>query len=258
MEQTSKGVFCAFVPDTDVLEDVDSYLVYIINHTQHELLFSAGIHLEGVLKENLKGRIKVDDLEKLGRLYRDSLNDSPSIQFQFWPVSAIDGKVNQFEFKLKIKVKGFLNKWKEIPLLGESAYVYEIFKEFPNLNTSDLDRSHFVSLEKRAKKKMQPVSRLEMKASMSDEIDLHIEKLLSDYSKMSNGEIVQVQLRHAMDFLDHSLKFGLDRIYLIHGGGKGRLKLEINTLLDEHPHVKSYKNEYHPKYGHGATQVDLG
>jgi dsDNA-specific endonuclease/ATPase MutS2 len=42
---------------------------------------------------------------------------------------------------------------------------------------------------------------------------------------------------------------------VIHGLGKGKLKNEIATRLINHPEVKTFKNEYHPKYGFGATEI---
>jgi len=37
--------------------------------------------------------------------------------------------------------------------------------------------------------------------------------------------------------------------------GKGRLRNEIASRLVQMPEVKTFKNEYHPNYGFGATEV---
>jgi dsDNA-specific endonuclease/ATPase MutS2 len=40
-----------------------------------------------------------------------------------------------------------------------------------------------------------------------------------------------------------------------HGLGEGKLRTAIARRLKEMHEVSAYKNEYHPKYGWGATEV---
>ena len=42
---------------------------------------------------------------------------------------------------------------------------------------------------------------------------------------------------------------------VVHGLGKGKLKEEIYKILEKHEQVKSYKNEYHSRYGYGSTII---
>jgi dsDNA-specific endonuclease/ATPase MutS2 len=46
-------------------------------------------------------------------------------------------------------------------------------------------------------------------------------------------------------------------VYIIHGVGKGRLKEMIHARLKRHSDVEHFKNEYHERYGWGATEVIL-
>jgi dsDNA-specific endonuclease/ATPase MutS2 len=84
---------------------------------------------------------------------------------------------------------------------------------------------------------------------------LHIENLVKDHSKMSNGEIMKTQLNHFHGYLDEATRLGVQKVFVIHGIGKGKLRNEIATILMRNPDVKTFKNEYHPKYGTGATEV---
>jgi hypothetical protein len=89
------------------------------------------------------------------------------------------------------------------------------------------------------------------------EIDLHIENLADNYSGMSNGEIMQIQLSRFREALENAIIGGLETFYVIHGLGKGKLREEIFRILPEYKAVKSFKNEYHHKYGFGATEIRL-
>jgi len=72
---------------------------------------------------------------------------------------------------------------------------------------------------------------------------------------MNNGEILKHQLWVFERYIDQALRLGIDNVFIIHGLGKGKLKTEIAKRLATHPFVQTYKNEFHPKYGWGATEV---
>ena len=92
-------------------------------------------------------------------------------------------------------------------------------------------------------------------ANFKGEIDLHIENLPSRKGKMSSSEKLQLQLNHFEQYMDKAIRLGVPRIYVIHGIGKGKLKNMIASRLIQMPEVKTFKNEYHPRYGWGATEV---
>ena len=83
-----------------------------------------------------------------------------------------------------------------------------------------------------------------------------IEKLNINTKGKSNGEIVQIQLNEAKDFLDKSMLAGKKEIVLIHGVGNGRLKTEIIKMLGGYYGIKSEKADAR-KFGDGATLVHL-
>jgi dsDNA-specific endonuclease/ATPase MutS2 len=87
------------------------------------------------------------------------------------------------------------------------------------------------------------------------EINLHIEELLDNYSRMSNAEIVQVQLRHFTKALDKAISGHYKKLIVIHGVGNGRLKQEVRAILDSE-NITYYDASY-AKYGFGATEVVL-
>jgi dsDNA-specific endonuclease/ATPase MutS2 len=93
-------------------------------------------------------------------------------------------------------------------------------------------------------------------AEFSTEIDIHIEALRSDYEQLEALEIFKIQLDAVELYIKKALRLGVDKVYIIHGKGTGRLKKAVHEILENNPHVKSYKAGYFQKYGvDGATEV---
>jgi dsDNA-specific endonuclease/ATPase MutS2 len=68
---------------------------------------------------------------------------------------------------------------------------------------------------------------------------------------------MQMQIQHFRQALERAITGGLDRFYVIHGLGKGKLREEISRILPEYSQVKSFNNNFHPRYGFGATEIFL-
>ncbi|MEL7428231.1 MAG: Smr/MutS family protein, partial [Bacteroidota bacterium] len=92
-------------------------------------------------------------------------------------------------------------------------------------------------------------------ATFKNEIDLHIQNLLDDPTSIDKKQILGVQLSHFEDFMQQAIRIGVDRVFIIHGVGEGKLRAEVQKRLSDIPEVKSFKNEYHGRYGYGATEV---
>jgi dsDNA-specific endonuclease/ATPase MutS2 len=74
---------------------------------------------------------------------------------------------------------------------------------------------------------------------------------------MSNQEMLHLQLSKFQQALERAIAHGADKLYAIHGVGSGKLRNEIHALLKQYREVKSFNNDYHPRYGFGATEVIL-
>ncbi len=92
-------------------------------------------------------------------------------------------------------------------------------------------------------------------ANFENEIDLHIQSLINGYARLDKGEILRIQLQHCHRFVEKAVRLGAPRVFLIHGVGEGKLKDAIAEQLRGNPYVVKFKNEYHHKYGYGATEV---
>jgi len=89
------------------------------------------------------------------------------------------------------------------------------------------------------------------------EVDLHIHELLDDHARMSNSEIIAVQLEHFERTLRIAENTKIGRVVYIHGIGQGVLRAEIRKMLHQYyPHCEFLDAPY-SLYGYGATEVHI-
>ncbi|HLP21415.1 MAG TPA: Smr/MutS family protein [Chitinophagales bacterium] len=89
-----------------------------------------------------------------------------------------------------------------------------------------------------------------------DVIDLHLEKTsASKAGRIAPEDALFHQLDEFEKALDKAIAAGKLEMRVVHGLGKGKLKAEVFKLLDKHPQVKRYSNDYSQRYGYGSTVV---
>ena len=88
-----------------------------------------------------------------------------------------------------------------------------------------------------------------------DEIDLHLEQTELIIGKIPSQDALFHQLDEFEKALDKAIAAGKFEFRVVHGLGKGKLKEEIFKLLEKHPYVKRYSNEFHSRYGYGSTII---
>ena len=96
------------------------------------------------------------------------------------------------------------------------------------------------------------------KVEMHDDIiDLHLEKVDSGNGPVPGQDALFVQIDKFEVALDKAIGAGKLEFRVIHGFGKGKLKDAIYKILEKHPHVRSYVNDHHSRYGYGSTLFQL-
>ncbi|MBL7806445.1 MAG: Smr/MutS family protein [Saprospiraceae bacterium] len=258
-----KGLQLAFEPMPGRDGSVSRYKVWMLNDTQEEFL------IEFDLDTNSRDILSIDDklaantALELGDFLSDDLNDAPEAFLRVRRITTA-GLDEPLEHTLKIKPKQFFNSLLTAPILNVLAYQYVMLDSFEPQNSQE-------SEDLRAYAKQQPRKRVaalqnsrpykafdpEALAGFNPEIDLHIENLINGYARLDKGEILRIQLQHAQRFVEKAARLGAPRVFLIHGVGEGKLKDAIAAQLRDNPYVVKFKNEYHHKYGYGATEVWL-
>lgn len=253
----SQGLQLAFDPVEDANGFISKYHVFLINDTQNEFIFSLKVNNGSAIH----GKLTATSTYQLADLLFDQLNDSPVYAMEAWPITT-EGTGAKQQKTLKIKAKQFFKKVKAAPLLNRPVHLYLLFDKTPvksnqpqeNLKDYTKKNTRPVRLQ-RPQNQRYKIHDVEEYANFSGEIDLHIEHLPSRKGKMNNAEKLQLQLEHFDRFMDKAIRLGVPRVFVIHGIGKGRLRDLIASRLIQMREVKTFKNEYHPRYGWGATEV---
>ncbi len=262
--RAESGLWLGFVPEFGAQAWPEYYLVHLVNDTAQPLDYRLALLFEGEEEAVWEGRVAAFQTARLGKLYYDELSDGPAFAYQFWR-STTAGPQAARPGRIKIRAATFFKHAGTIPLLLREGHLLRLPLHFDTESGEDLRQ--YTRRQARSSREGRLIDELYREfhavpdpralAAFEPEIDLHIEKLTPDHHKMSNAEILRLQLARMEDFLERAIRLGVERVFLIHGVGKGRLRNEIATRLIQHPHVHSFRNDYHPRYGMGATEVIL-
>jgi dsDNA-specific endonuclease/ATPase MutS2 len=88
------------------------------------------------------------------------------------------------------------------------------------------------------------------------EVDLHIHQLTANDKRMSNYEMLNLQLDTAKRQLEFAIRNRIQKVVFIHGVGEGILITELEYLFKRYDNIKHYDADYQ-KYGLGATEIYL-
>ncbi|MGJ8550456.1 Smr/MutS family protein [Winogradskyella wichelsiae] len=114
-----------------------------------------------------------------------------------------------------------------------------------------------VKREKESKKrKSAPTVKSKERHAPKFEVDLHIHHLTKSSNRMSNYEMLNLQLDTARGQLEFAMRKRIPKIVFIHGVGEGVLRQELETLFSRYNNVRFYDADY-KIYGLGATEVQI-
>jgi hypothetical protein len=256
-DQKEDGVWITFLPvmETDEFGDdvVETLKLHLVNKT------SKGYKFE--YKQNALGRA-IFELKNEVDPFRDfylhdipfeDMNDNPSFDFEFSLVKPEKNKAPHYEYSLKLRAKQIFSKIGEIREKNEPTFSYKLFDVYPDKLEEDK-----VELGPLAAKgfKIYEASkaRHHMEAARSM-VDLHIEKLTDNWKHLSNFEILTLQLKTFEKYYELAVAHHQPSFTVVHGLGSGKLRDEIHDILRLKKEVKSFVNQYHSRYGYGATEI---
>ncbi|MFT5169380.1 MAG: hypothetical protein ACI8P3_004629 [Saprospiraceae bacterium] len=256
----SLGIQLAFEAQYNLDGSTSDYNMYLINDTRYDALYSFSLHLGTLLKMKSNGKINAVSYIELGQIPFDYLNELPVIDLECWQVTT-EGTGKKQQKTLKIKAQQFFKNIKTAPLLNIPVHHYVIFDSFEVKEKKEEDLKTYTQKNNRPSTiHMQSLNRIDQHsvsafAHFNPEIDLHIEQLTDRWKKMNKAEILRQQLNAFDTYTSKAINVGVPRVFVIHGLGKGRLRDEIASRLILNPDVATFKNEYHERYGYGATEV---
>ncbi len=258
---TGTGVSVHFQPFKFEDGSISHYNVSLINDSEKAFHFSLALISSTSVPKTKDDKIQSGQVFPIMELYPEIFNDSPKIQLQLWEIRS-KGTGNPLSRTISLKAKKFVLSKGTSPLSNKPGYTLSFFEQFTAHRKGEKSdvRDAIIPKKKGNKSKIYYSSQSgihpEEYASFPLEIDLHIENLIKKSSKkMTHAHILQIQEDHFYSYVHEAIRLGVDRVFIIHGVGEGKLKAKITEILSNMKDVKEFKNEYHPRYGYGATEV---
>lgn len=255
--QVSEGVLLNFMPvyDKDVFDDdiVEKMKIYLVNQNKEAYHFEYNVYFTGESDFQLKNTIHPLSEFYLHDLAFEDLSDSPRFSFTFSLAEKNKKKAPFYETHLKLKARQLFKKIEEIKLKNEPTFAYELFVNYP-----DKTEEEKVDLGKLGNAGFRVYDAGKIRNNLPPArsvIDLHIEKLTDDHTRLNNHEILMMQLHEFEKYYQLSVLHFQPSLIVIHGIGEGRLRDEIHQLLKSKKEVASFVNQFHPLYGFGATEI---
>jgi len=251
------GVWLSFLPQftTDEFGDdvVENLKIHILNRTERAYHFIYRLQFFGETSFELKNELLPFADFYVHDVPFSEMNDSPSFSIEFSLPQPDKKKAPFYETSVKLKARQLFDKIEELKKKNEPTFSFRLFESYPDKQEDDTpDLSALVSRgikvynAKELRKHLPPARSV---------VDLHIEKLTDDWKHLSNGEILDLQLKEFEKWYELALAHHQASLIVIHGLGSGRLRDEIHDILRLKRDVKSFVNQYHPSYGYGATEI---
>jgi hypothetical protein len=251
------GVWLTFLPvmDTDEFGDevVEELKLHLINRTETAYRFTYKLHFFGKPDFELKNQVNPFEHFYLHDIPFSDLNDSPSFEFEFSLLQPDKNKADFFEASLRLKPKQLFARIEAIRQKNEATFSHRLFENYPNRAFEDP-----IGLEKLSAKGFKVYDAKNVREHLEPSrsvVDLHIEKLADDWKHLSNYEILALQLKTFEKYYDLALAHHQPSLIVIHGVGEGKLRDEIHDILRLKREVKSFVNQYDPRFGFGATEI---
>lgn len=249
----AKGIYLSFIPEfkLDEMEDVvDYFKVYLLNELPKRIQFKYEYSVLGDTTFEHEGKLHEFGHVFLHQVPFEDMNDQPRFN---WHIDDLDdADMTPAGGLLKIKPQKVFQHIDHMLKNNEPSFNYLLLDDFKPFQQPQ--EEIIVPKQKPARQKQKKLTK-PIHVSNSNEIDLHIENLTSDWRGMSNADIIIIQLSTLHDALRNAIRNRQDRLYIIHGVGKGKLRDEVHKVLAETPEVDDYNNDWHGRYGFGATEV---
>lgn len=251
------GVWLTFLPvmDLDEFGDlvVEELKLHLVNHTSLNYKFTYKLHFFGKPDFELTNTVHPFEDFYLHDIPFEDLNDSPAFDFEFTLTEPDKKKAPHFEAAVKLKPKQFFARIEEVKQKNQATFSQLLFEKYPDKTEEDkvglgplAAKGYKLYDASKARQHLEPARTV---------IDLHIDKLTDDWKSMSNYEILSLQLKTFEKYYHLALVHHQPTLIVIHGVGEGVLKNEIHDILRLKKEVKSFVNQYHPRFGYGATEI---
>ncbi|MES2703314.1 MAG: Smr/MutS family protein [Bacteroidota bacterium] len=251
-QRLARGVYLSFMPvfKIDTFDEVvDQLKVYILNELPQPIKFSYDVRFLHRSEFSHEGT-----LHGFGNVYLHSIsyadmNDQPRFHWQL--TDTTNAVMDRAEGVLRIRPAKLFEHVAKLLEHSEPTFSYTLIEDF---SAKKDDPADWVMPEYKPKPPAQLITVKTIEAPKY-EVDLHVENLLDDKKGLSNADIIKFQLDTFQRYLQLAIVHRQERMVVIHGLGKGKLREEVHAILKHTPAVARFKNEWSGRYGFGATDI---
>ncbi len=268
-EEYEKGVYLAMVPRNQEKPLTSTMDFFLVNHSPYRLLFALYLNKSGTYRGLASGTAEAGTKYHLSKVERNEIEDWAHALLQ--GVFYSDGKaevlpVGEGEIKFKLVKIYKEDSFPFNPLINQKAMMVEVIRpdkrkknEGQPIGVPDaIKQLKEGEAESRIapRPKHPPKNMLDkhMVGENTAEVDLHIGELTESTLNMTNADILMMQLNYVRDCLKQARLLKVKKLILIHGVGNGKLKQELQQLLNKETGVDFHDAPY-ARYGMGATEV---
>ena len=239
------------------------FQVYLISDCAYRMLYTFSI-----VKDNFVRGRKVGHVEEDTKVLVTSFTMTELKQVQSFKINCIFYKKGIYlphepiiyEYKVDSLAMVDPSGWEENDYFEEKAIIINITEmsllyEIERMVT-ETEEKFIIQKKRKNQAPQKSVSTPSLSAGTdTEEVDLHIEQLVDDFSGLSAGEILDIQMGRFTIALEGAIHSKTKKIVFIHGVGNGKLKYEIRKTLDSKFPKLRYQDASFKEYGYGATMV---
>jgi hypothetical protein len=255
----AKNVLLGFIPVDKENPGMSDIELYLINDNDYAIAYHIG------LQENVSWHLlRTGFLEPNTKLSLETFSQSRISKIKAVHIQLLF--IAKGKYQLQTPVEKFIaidnvrfykeNTFKENGYFHCKAFIIKITDAIKDGKEHLSDEA----IEEAVKEKLPAGNKTQARPSGADkitEIDLHIHEISDDYSSLSPGEMIELQMNRFYSALEDGLKNKVRKMVFIHGVGNGKLKYELIKALNErYPDLK-YQDASFKEYGYGATMVYL-
>lgn len=251
-QRLAKGVYLSFMPvfkQAGMEEIADHVKIYLLNEMPVPVKFGYDVRMMQKSEFRHDGTLHPFANVYLHSISYADMNDQP--RFHWKLADTTNPNLETAEGVLRIRPAKLFEQINDILVNGKPTFSYTLIEDFAP-KKKEQPKEHFNPVRKPSETPTITARTIE---PARYEIDLHIEQLVPNTKGLSNAEIVKIQLDALRHYLQLAIVHRQERMIVIHGLGKGRLREEVHAILKQVPEISRYKNEWSGRYGFGATEV---
>jgi hypothetical protein len=257
-----EGIYLAFVPHDQKWLITGMIDIYLVNHTEFDILYSVYLEKEnggfsgfdyGSVNPSSMVLLETTEREKIGKW------EKGVIQVLFHTDESHEViSPGTSDFKLKLPRFYVESSYNESSIISGKALLLSLMQQsaFKVQKKSDAREKEDGEPPVEKAKEIEPVNIIDKHKTSPREavVDLHIYELVENEAELEPKEILNIQINYFVRCLENAIANKLSKVTFIHGVGTGVLKTALKEILKDYNNTE-YRDASMKQFGYGAMEV---